>query len=186
MAYLTLAAARAAAGSPTIELAQKSLRASAAATPLSQNFDVFLSHCVKDARAIEGVRTIMMRSGLSVYVDWIDDPLLSRESVTPRTAATLRSRMRNSESLIFATSESSPGSRWMPWELGYFDGFRPERVAVLPLVESGQSFRGQEYLGLYPKLEDAGAGLGRLGIPLQGGRTLSAADFVRGGAHLVV
>ncbi|MDB5876462.1 MAG: hypothetical protein JWQ07_5904 [Ramlibacter sp.] len=186
MAYLTLASARAAAASPTVELAQKSLRASAAAAPMTQSFDVFLSHCVRDARAIEGVRTLLMRSGLSVYVDWIDDPLLSRNSVTPLTAATLRARMRRSSSLIFATSEASPSSRWMPWELGYFDGYKPEHVAILPLIESGQGFGGQEYLGLYPKLEDVGAGLGRLGMPLRGGGTMSAAEFVRGGAHIVV
>jgi hypothetical protein len=62
--------------------------------------------------------------------------------------------MRQSESLIFATSKASPDSKWMPWELGYFDGFRPNRIAVFPLVAAaGQSFAGQEYLGLYPVVE---------------------------------
>jgi hypothetical protein len=43
----------------------------------------------------------------------------------------------------------------MPWELGYFDGFRPGHVAVLPIVKyDGQSFVGQEYLGLYPCIEE--------------------------------
>ena len=62
--------------------------------------------------------------------------------------------MRQSESLIFATSKASPSSKWMPWELGYFDGFRPNRIAVFPLVDNaGQRFVGQEYLGLYPVVE---------------------------------
>jgi hypothetical protein len=39
----------------------------------------------------------------------------------------------------------------MPWELGYFDGFRPGHVAIFPLVKTpGSGFEGQEYLGLYP------------------------------------
>jgi hypothetical protein len=41
---------------------------------MTAKFDVFLSHCVRDARAIEGVKTLLSRTGLSVYVDWIDDP----------------------------------------------------------------------------------------------------------------
>jgi hypothetical protein len=42
----------------------------------------------------------------------------------------------------------------MPWELGYFDGLRQGRVAILPLVSSSEaSFSGQEYLGLYPVVE---------------------------------
>jgi len=39
----------------------------------------------------------------------------------------------------------------MPWELGFFDGFRPDGVAIMPVLDSPMdSFRGQEYLGLYP------------------------------------
>jgi hypothetical protein len=185
VAFLTLATARGAAPSPTLDLAQKNLRASAAAAPMTAKFDIFLSHCVRDARAIEGVKALLTRAGLSVYVDWIDDPLLDRASVSFKTAAVLRTRMNNCASLIFATSDSSPSSKWMPWELGYFDGRKPDRVSILPLVETaGSNFRGQEYLGLYPQLEDLGAGLSRLGLRLQDGRTWSAADFVRHGAHL--
>ena len=42
----------------------------------------------------------------------------------------------------------------MPWELGYFDGLRGEKVGILPLLGSpSQSWVGQEYLGLYPLYE---------------------------------
>jgi hypothetical protein len=74
----------------------------------------------------------------------------------------------------------------MPWELGYFDGSRPMRVAVLPLVEiAGQVFRGQEYLGLYPKVQDIGAGhLPKLGFKLGDGRLLDIRAFVDKGVYL--
>jgi hypothetical protein len=120
----------------------------------TDRYDVFLSHCYEDAEAIVGVKAILESQGQRVYVDWIDDKQLSRDRVTPSTAAILRKRMRQSDSLIFATSKASPDSKWMPWELGYFDGFRPNRIAVFPLVAAaGQSFAGQEYLGLYPVVE---------------------------------
>ncbi|TGS08549.1 outer membrane beta-barrel protein, partial [Mesorhizobium sp. M1C.F.Ca.ET.187.01.1.1] len=37
------------------------------------------------------------------------------------TAELLRTRMRQSKTLIYVHSNNSPGSRWMPWELGFFD-----------------------------------------------------------------
>jgi hypothetical protein len=42
----------------------------------------------------------------------------------------------------------------VPWELGYFDGFSGGSVAVLPIVDyEGATFKGQEYLGLYPVVD---------------------------------
>jgi TIR domain len=135
-------------------LAEAELRKSAAASATA-TFDVFLSHSREDAEVIAGVKNLLEASGISVYVDWIDDPQLDRSRVTTATAAQLRKRMRQCKSLIFATSKSSSDSKWMPWELGYFDGFKPGHVAILPLVSTpGAGFVGQEYLGLYPYLEE--------------------------------
>ncbi|MDP2161789.1 MAG: hypothetical protein Q8K02_14995, partial [Flavobacterium sp.] len=40
-------------------------------------------------------------------------------------------------------------SKWMPWELGYFDGIKGT-VAVLPISRTSKSsFQGSEYLGIY-------------------------------------
>ncbi len=157
MAYLTEAQARAA--SPfrgQRALAETALRKSAAASSTA-TFDVFLSHAKEDAEVIAGVKSLLEARRLSVYVDWIDDPQLDRSRVTTGTATQLRTRMRQSRSLIFATSVSSSDSKWMPWELGYFDGFKPGHVAVLPLLKTpGSGFLGQEYLGLYPRIQDIG------------------------------
>lgn len=159
MAYFTLGEARAA-----FERRQRtrSVRKSAsqvineevAKVRDTDRFDIFLSHCVADADVVAGVKVLLEEQGHSVYVDWLVDKQLDRSRVTPDTADVLRRRMRSSESMVFATSESSPNSRWMPWELGYFDGLRQGRIAVLPLVsQQGEAFKGQEYLGLYPVVE---------------------------------
>lgn len=113
--------------------------------------DVFVSHSILDARVILGVRKLLVSQGLNVYVDWIDDPLLSRADVSPSTAARLRERMNVSRTMLYATSRASAKSRWMPWELGYFDGRKgSDRVSIMP-IENGSSegFVGAEYLGLY-------------------------------------
>lgn len=167
MAYLTrgqaVAAARRAFG--TVDLAESELRKSAQA-PLTRRFDVFLSHSIGDAGVILGIKELLEREALSVYVDWMVDPQMDRRNVTPATAARLRERMNQCGYLLYASSNSSSASKWMPWELGYFDG-RRGRVGILPVVASvGDGFVGVEYLGLYPLVElaDLMGGLKRFGI----------------------
>jgi len=118
-------------------------------------FDVFVSHSVRDARVVLGIRQMLESQGLKVYVDWIDDKQMDRSSVSPATADRLRRRMTESRSLIYATSRAASKSRWMPWELGYFDGRKgPDQVAILPIEsDSTVGFVGQEYIGLYKVIE---------------------------------
>lgn len=124
-----------------------------------QSFDVFLSHSIQDAEVILGVKIVIEKLGFSVYVDWIEDSQLDREKVSAETAERLQLRMKQCNSLIYAHSLSSPQSKWMPWELGFFDGCRG-RVAILPIAETeGQSFVGQEYLGLYPYVDQVSQGV---------------------------
>lgn len=119
----------------------------------SKEYDIFLSHSYDDREMIPQLKQILEDMGYKVYVDWIDDKLLSRENVTKETAKVLQTRMNQSKSLFFATSENSPSSKWMPWELGYFDALKNKRVAVLPIQKENNGFNnnfiGQEYLGLY-------------------------------------
>src|SRR6266852_3406144 len=123
------------------------LREHAERVRTENRFDVFLSHSSNDADVIGGIKELLEARGLSVYVDWADDSL-DRNNVTPETASVLRGRMRVSESLIFASSENSSQSKWMPWEIGFFDGLKANRIAILPVLSfRDQAFKGQEYLG---------------------------------------
>ncbi len=117
---------------------------------LNEVFDIFLSHSTKDAELVAGLKLLLEDLGFKVYVDWIEDPQLNRTHVTKHTAKALQARMRQCKSLIYAFSENSSESRWMPWELGYFDGIK-NKVAVLPISKENRSddFKGTEYLGLY-------------------------------------
>lgn len=158
MAVLTLTDVRAAADAPARysepfdKYAERSIREHRSATKNRSSFDVFLSHSFADRKTILGLRNLLEAAGLVVYVDWIDDADLDRDRVTPATADTLRHRMRQSRSLLYATSPSAQSSRWMPWELGQFDGMKG-RVGVLPVDDRTSrrtTYVGQEYLGLYP------------------------------------
>ena len=157
MAYLTEDRVRSVLRSRGVQLAESELRKTASANE-NANFDVFLSHSYQDAQLIAGVKLILENQRLSVFVDWIDDARLDRRAITAKTAKHLQMRMRHCRSLIFATSKTSVDSKWMPWELGYFDGIRPNHTAIFPLVKTpGMGFLGQEYLGICPHIEDIAA-----------------------------
>lgn len=128
-------------------LREKSARFSA-----TDRFDIFLSHSYSDAKLILDLKVFLEKFDLSVYVDWDTDAQLDRTRVNRHTADTLRTRMQQCRGLLYATSDNSRASVWMPWELGYFDA-RNGRCAILPLMagkQYGEEYTGQEYLGLYP------------------------------------
>lgn len=124
----------------------------------TDTYDVFLSHSISDSDLVLGIKTLLEeRFNLRVYVDWVEDKQLNRDSVNVNTAETLRKRMQQSNSLFYLTTENSSKSKWMPWELGYFDGYKPNKVAILPVLKNSfDTFKGQEYLGLYPVIHKDG------------------------------
>lgn len=148
-------------------------------------FDIFLSHRFLDAPYVLQLRDYLQSLGYSVFVDWIEDPELDREKVTKKTAARLRKIMSKSESLLFAVSENSLESKWMPWELGYFDG-SGGRVAIVPITERttrSENYRGQEYLGLYPylTLEKDMSGRNRLWINKSASKYVTFEEWIEEG-----
>jgi hypothetical protein len=118
-----------------------------------KNYDIFLSHSTGDSEQIWGLKLELENLDYSVYIDWIDDAQLDRSNVNKDTADTLRERMKSCKSLFYAYSVNAVKSKWMPWELGYFDGLK-EKAAVLPIrasnVGNTDSYSGSEYLSLYP------------------------------------
>lgn len=159
MAYFTVdeaqrAFTRRATRTMTRKSADQLLREEAQISSSMTSFDVFLSHSYEDKELMLGVKQLIEDEGRTVYLDWVVDAHLDRSKVTAETADLLRKRMGQSKSLVFAATKNSPESKWMPWELGWFDGAKPGQVAILPLVAwDGASFEGQEYLGLYPVVE---------------------------------
>ena len=87
MPYVTVAQAVSASRSSysTRSVAESQMTKSAAA-PMTTNFDIFLSHAYEDAEVIAGVKLLIEKEGLSVYVDWIEDAQADRSQVTAKTA----------------------------------------------------------------------------------------------------
>jgi hypothetical protein len=118
----------------------------------TKTYDIFLSHSYLDADEIEAIKEVFEDHKFTVYVDWIEDKQLRRDNVTIDTAQTIKLRLRSCKTLVYAFSINSPNSKWMPWELGFFDGYNG-KVSVLPLTDaptSQESFKGVEFVGIYP------------------------------------
>lgn len=125
--------------------------------PLETVFDIFLSYRADDIDVVMGVYEDLIRRRYTVYLDRIMDPQLDREKVTKDTADILRKRLIQSKSLFYASTENSSGSKWMPWELGFEDGYRG-KAAIVPITDQSV-FVGIEFVAMYPKIEPDAAGL---------------------------
>lgn len=119
-----------------------------------ERYDVFLSQTIKDREIVYGVYAILTEDlGLTVFCDWIEAPDTDRANVTPENAHYIRQKLRRSDSLLFLDTHNADQSKWMCWELGWFDAAKG-KVGVLPVVRNATDpYRGREFLGLYPVVE---------------------------------
>jgi hypothetical protein len=119
------------------------------------HYDVFLSQTIHDREVVFGVYAILTEDlGLAVFCDWIEAPETDRSKVTPANARYIKERMGRSDTLLFLDTEAADQSKWMCWELGWFDGAKDGKVGILPVVRNANSpYRGREFLGLYPIVE---------------------------------
>lgn len=117
-------------------------------------YDIFLSQTIHDREIVYGVYAILTEDlGLTVFCDWIEAPEADRSSVTPENARYVRDRMGRSDTLLFLDTPKADQSKWMCWEIGWFDAAKG-KVGVLPVVRNaGDPYRGREFLGLYPVVE---------------------------------
>ena len=129
------------------------------------HYDVFLSQTARDQEIVLGVYAILTEMGMTVFVDWLEAPAADRADVTPENAAYIRGKMGRSDTLLFVDSQNADQSKWMCWEIGWFDAAKG-RVAVLPVLASASDpYRGREFLGLYPYVDRDGLGQLRVSEP---------------------
>ena len=120
-------------------------------------FDIFLSHSSLDARLVLGIYAILTGRGYAIYLDSISDPHLNRRNVTRQTARTLRYRIAQSRSL----TNNTTNAKWVPWELGFADGWKDGKAAVLPITDE-VTFSGREFFEIYPEVQDRGGTFAKL------------------------
>lgn len=117
----------------------------------------FLCHSHKDAGLALGLQTVLAEQGWDLYIDWQDAQM--PDHPTPETASRIKSVIAQADWFLFLATENSMNSRWCPWEIGYADGVKHiSRLAVVPTIDTRGIWYGNEYLGLYQKIDASSSG----------------------------
>ena len=156
---------------------------------LSENFSTttrrkaFLCHSHQDVALVEGLLEILEEVGIDLYVDWKDNSM--PDVPNEETARKIKDRIAGSHVFLFLATANAKKSSWCPWEIGCAD-IGKKSIYIIPTIDGGGDY-GNEYLGLYPKID---VGLSN-GVPTgfalfrphsQTGTWLK--DFVKGGSVL--
>ena len=123
-----------------------------AANKLTATTSVFLSHSHHDKELARNAAEFLRCHGVTVYIDWLDEEMPTTISVA--TANKLRTKIEENRKFVVLATSNSLNSKWVPWELGFADGrIRLDRIAVMRILEDSGAYRGSEYVGLYPRIE---------------------------------
>ncbi|KDN56465.1 toll/interleukin-1 receptor domain-containing protein [Flavobacterium seoulense] len=117
---------------------------------------VFLSHCHDDLEQIEVNKVIVLlrNSGVSVYIDSLDSSLPPFTSAI--TAQRIKDQIKQNRKFILVATNKAIQSKWCNWELGFGDAHKYiDHIAIIPLADSSQVWNGNEYLQIYPRIEES-------------------------------
>jgi TIR domain len=113
----------------------------------------FLCHSHKDAPLLQGVVNLLAEAGWSVYLDWTDASM--PDTPSRETALKIKEKIIELKYFLFLATANSMASRWCPWEIGYADGRKPvDDILIIPTSENSGVWHGNEYLGLYRRIDE--------------------------------
>ena len=114
----------------------------------------FLCHSHNDKALVKGFVSYVQQNGWKLYIDWQDTSMPANPNRV--TAEKIQARIRSTDLFIFLATDNSVSSRWCPWEIGYADGVKEaDHILVVKTKDDYGNFHGNEYLGLYRKLDVA-------------------------------
>lgn len=121
---------------------------------------IFLSHSHHDKEELEQAKIFFENLGISIYVDWADKTMPERTSGI--TAQQIKNQIisANDKFILLATNNAI-ASKWCNWEVGIADAFKlnNKKIALLPIADNSGSWNGNEYLQIYPRIEQSSLNL---------------------------
>lgn len=113
---------------------------------------IFLSHKHDEYSTLQDVISFLKDEGVDVYVDWMDSSMPAYTNA--ETAYKLKEKIKVSDKFILVATQDAINSKWCNWELGLGDAAKYiKNIALLPINKTNQSFRGSEYLSIYPYID---------------------------------
>ena len=122
-------------------------------TAYSADTNVFLSHKHSDKAELQAVKKILEDCGARPYVDW-QDPSMPSET-RAETALKIKQKIISSNKFIFIATSDALIAPWCNWEIGFGDATKSikDSIALFPVKENNGTWKGNEYLQLYPTIE---------------------------------
>ena len=113
---------------------------------------IFLSHSHLDKDIINHAVVFLDNLNVDVYVDWMDENM--PPITNGATAKKIKDKIKGCNKFILLASNNAIASKWCNWELGFGDSNKYiKHLAVLPVTENDGTWRGSEYLQIYPRIE---------------------------------
>lgn len=139
---------------------------------------IFLSHCHDDREEVKKVVVFLRKRGVRVYVDWLDSslpPITSGE-----TAAKIKQQIQSNKKFVFLATNNAIASKWCNWELGFGDAYKYiNNIALFPLADNSSSWNGNEYLKIYPRIEESNVISDYYKVIFPNGKDIEIADWLK-------
>ena len=119
----------------------------------TQLTSIFLSHSHTDKETVKQAVSFFRNFGISVYVDWADETM--PEKPNGETAAKIKNQINLNDKFVLLATNSAIISKWCNWEVGIGDTYKfsHKKIALLPLADNSGTWNGNEYLQIYPRIE---------------------------------
>lgn len=113
---------------------------------------VFISHKHDELDELSNFIAFLEKTySVKAYIDANDSEMPSITS--GETASNLKKRIVECDKFILLATNAAIASKWCNWELGYGDAKKyPDNIAILPIKPKDISYKGNEYLELYPHI----------------------------------
>lgn len=113
---------------------------------------IFLSHKHDEHSILQDVIAFLKNEGVDVYVDWMDPSMPAYTNA--ETAHRLKEKIKASDKFILIATQNAIDSKWCNWELGLGDTSKYiKNIALFPINRNHKTFKGFEYLSIYPFIE---------------------------------
>lgn len=121
----------------------------------SSKTSVFLSHSHKDQALIAQAKTFFENLGITIYVDWADETMPQRTSGI--TAENIKRQIKKNKKFVLLATNDAIDSKWCNWEVGIGDTYKmtSDEICILPLADNRLTWQGNEYLQIYPRIEES-------------------------------
>lgn len=117
---------------------------------------IFLSHSHDDLEKsdLQKVIVLFRKAGVKVYIDSLDSSL--PPFTNGETAKRIKEQIKLNKKFVLVATNRAINSKWCNWELGFGDSHKYiENIALIPVADTAASWNGNEYLKIYPRIEES-------------------------------